>query len=211
MLNCSVVSDSLQPHRLQPARLLSPWDSSGKNTGVGCHALLQGIFLTQGSNPCLLPCRWILYPLSLWGSPHLNLITFQRFRLRIPSHCRGSRCEGQVFRAPTWILGDANFQVTAECMREIFLIFIFLVKSWGLGSGTAYLVQDHRASKWLSSLPPQTWAPSLLCSAAEKEGQWPLCWVGTAKGETRLICSEQLHHAPGPHGDTGDGSQGTGA
>ena len=47
----SVVSDSLRPHGLQPTRLLSPWDSPGKNTGVGCHALLQGIFLTQGSNP----------------------------------------------------------------------------------------------------------------------------------------------------------------
>ena len=34
--------------------LLCPWDFSGKNTGVGCHALLQGIFLTQGFNPCLL-------------------------------------------------------------------------------------------------------------------------------------------------------------
>ena len=38
-------------------RLLCPWDSAGKNTGVGCHALLQGIFLTQGLNPCLLLCR----------------------------------------------------------------------------------------------------------------------------------------------------------
>ena len=36
------------------ARLLCPWDSLGKNTGVGCHALLQGIFLTQGLNLCLL-------------------------------------------------------------------------------------------------------------------------------------------------------------
>ena len=35
-------------------RLLCSWDSPGKNTGMGCHALLQGIFLTQGSNPCLL-------------------------------------------------------------------------------------------------------------------------------------------------------------
>ena len=34
--------------RLQPARLLSPWDSPGRNTGVGCHFLLQGTFLTQG-------------------------------------------------------------------------------------------------------------------------------------------------------------------
>ena len=41
--------DSLQPHGLQPTWLLCPWDSPGKNTGVGCHILLQGIFLTQGS------------------------------------------------------------------------------------------------------------------------------------------------------------------
>ena len=34
-------------------RLLCPWDSPGKNTGMGCHFLLQGIFLTQGSNPHL--------------------------------------------------------------------------------------------------------------------------------------------------------------
>ena len=37
----SIVSDSVQPHRLQPTRLPRPWDSPGKNTGVGCHFLLQ--------------------------------------------------------------------------------------------------------------------------------------------------------------------------
>ena len=50
----SVVSDSLQPRGSYPTRLLCPWDSPGKNTGVSCHFLLQRIFLTQGSNPCLL-------------------------------------------------------------------------------------------------------------------------------------------------------------
>ena len=45
--SCSVVSESLQTHGLEPARLLSTWNSSGKNTGVGCHFLLQGIFPTQ--------------------------------------------------------------------------------------------------------------------------------------------------------------------
>ena len=39
-------------------------DSPGMNTRVGCHALLQGIFPTQGSNPSLLPCRRVLYRLS---------------------------------------------------------------------------------------------------------------------------------------------------
>ena len=56
----SVVSDSLQPGGLYPTRLLCPWDSPGKNTGVGCHFLLQGIFPTQGSNPGLLHCRQML-------------------------------------------------------------------------------------------------------------------------------------------------------
>ena len=49
--------------------LLCPWNSPGKNTGVGRHALLQGIFLTQGWNPGLLHCRWLLYCLSHQGNP----------------------------------------------------------------------------------------------------------------------------------------------
>ena len=60
----SVVSDSVWLHGLQPTRLLCPWNSPGKNTGVGSHSLLQGIFPTQGSNPGLLHGRQILYPLS---------------------------------------------------------------------------------------------------------------------------------------------------
>ena len=60
----SIVSDSLQPHGLQPARLLYSWDSPGKNTGVGYHSLLQGIFLTQGSSSGFLHCRQILYHLT---------------------------------------------------------------------------------------------------------------------------------------------------
>ena len=54
MLSSSVMSDSLQLNEPWPARLLCPWCSPGKNTGVGCHAFLQGILPTQGSNPCLL-------------------------------------------------------------------------------------------------------------------------------------------------------------
>ena len=46
---CLAVCNSLPPHGLQPTRLLCPWDFPGKNTGVGCHFLLQGIFPTQGS------------------------------------------------------------------------------------------------------------------------------------------------------------------
>ena len=63
----SVMADSLGPHGLYPARLLCPWDSPGKNTGVGCHALLQRIFPTQGSNPGIL---YLLY----WQSGSLPLV-----------------------------------------------------------------------------------------------------------------------------------------
>ena len=46
---------TLWDHGLQPAGLLCPWDSPGKNTGAGCHLLLQGIFMNRGSNQSLLP------------------------------------------------------------------------------------------------------------------------------------------------------------
>ena len=60
IISCSVISGSLQPHGLQPTRHLCPWNSPGKNTGVGSHSLCQGIFSTQGSNPDVLHCRQIL-------------------------------------------------------------------------------------------------------------------------------------------------------
>ena len=47
-----------------------PWSFAGKNTGVGCHFLLQVIFPTQGSNPSLAHCRQMLHHLSYQGSPH---------------------------------------------------------------------------------------------------------------------------------------------
>ena len=61
------------------ARLLCPGDSPGKNTGVGCHALLQGIFPTQGLNPGLLhvSCidRWVLYHCASWESLYVYIHT----------------------------------------------------------------------------------------------------------------------------------------
>ena len=74
----SVVSNCSQPHRLQPTRLPCAWDSPGKNTGVGCHFLLQRIFPNLGLNPSLQHCRQILYCLSHQGSPGETLGTTKR-------------------------------------------------------------------------------------------------------------------------------------
>ena len=74
VLSCSVISNSLQPHGLEPARLLCPWNFPGKNTGVGCHFLLQGIFPIQGLDRhvlCLL--HWQVDSLPL---RHLRRLGF---------------------------------------------------------------------------------------------------------------------------------------
>ena len=75
-----VMSNTFRPCGLQPARLLSPQDSLGKNIGVGYHALLQGIFLTQGSNPGLLNllhCHVYFFTPSASGNP--NKILSKRY------------------------------------------------------------------------------------------------------------------------------------
>ena len=75
----SVVASSLslpQPLKVKVSQLwchglYSPWNSPGQNTGVGSCSLLQGVFPTQGLNPGLPHCRWILYQLSHQGSPRI--------------------------------------------------------------------------------------------------------------------------------------------
>ena len=63
----SAVSDSLQPHGLLPARLLCPQNAPGKDTGVGCHFLLQGNLPDPEIDPWSPRYRQILYKLSNWG------------------------------------------------------------------------------------------------------------------------------------------------
>ena len=73
-VNCSVVSGTLWPRGLY----LCPWDPPGKNTGVGCHSLLHGVFLTQGLIPGLPHCRQILYHLSHQGKAWGKLLTWKK-------------------------------------------------------------------------------------------------------------------------------------
>ena len=79
MICCCLVAKScptlLQPQGQQPAMLLCPWDFPGKNTGGGCHLLLQLIFLTQGSNPRLLHWQADSSPLRHQGSPKPMIYT----------------------------------------------------------------------------------------------------------------------------------------
>ena len=68
-VSSSFTSGSLHHRGLRPSRLLCPWNPLGKNSGVGCHFLLQGIFPTQSSNQCLLDEQTDSLLLSHQGSP----------------------------------------------------------------------------------------------------------------------------------------------
>ena len=71
MLSCSVISDSLQAQGLKPARLFCPWNFPDKNTGVGCHSLLQGIFPSQGLN------LGLSLPLEKAMAPHSSTLAWK--------------------------------------------------------------------------------------------------------------------------------------
>ena len=76
-----VLSNSLQFHGLLPTRLLCPWDSTGKNTGVDSHSLLQGVFLTQLLNPSLNSFQMNSLPSEPPGKPSTSeyaIISFIR-------------------------------------------------------------------------------------------------------------------------------------
>ena len=99
---CSVIQPCPPLCRLQPTRLLCPWDSPGKNTGVGCRALLQGIVPTQDLNPGLPHCRRILYSLS--HQRNLRILEWVAYPFFLPQelnwgvlHCR-------------WILYQPSYQ-----------------------------------------------------------------------------------------------------
>ena len=113
-MDCSLPVSSI--HRYSP----------GKNTGVGCHALLQGIFLTQGSNLCLLwhlHCRWILYGWATGEASVTRLMickwrTWSLISLAIGHRMDWSKCKGLDQHLQLWLkantvdpwLGNSDFQ-----------------------------------------------------------------------------------------------------
>ena len=111
-------------------------DSPGKNTGVGCHAFLQGVFPTQVSKPGPPHCRWILCKLSHQGSPRTLEWVAYPFS-RGSSHSRnwtGFFCiAGRFFTS--WVPREAHIYVHIYSYWVIWVLYIF----WTL---TCYQIND---------------------------------------------------------------------
>ena len=103
---------------LQPHGLYSSWNSPGQNTGVGSLSLLQGIFPTQGSNPGLLHCRWILYQLSHKVSPRmLEWIAYPFSRGSFwPKNQTGVSCIAGGFFT-NWAIREAQ-RLLGSCQKD---------------------------------------------------------------------------------------------
>ena len=96
----------------EAARLLCPWNSPGKNTGVGSHSLLQGIFLTQGSNPNLMHCKCIF---TVWATKSMMRYHLTSVRMTIFKKARKSKCLWECGEKGSWYSFGRNVNWCNHC------------------------------------------------------------------------------------------------
>ena len=109
-VSLSVMSDSLWPQGLKPARLLCPWDSPGKDPGVDCHSLFQGIFPTQRLNQGLQHC---IEKVGL----KLNI---QKTKIMASGPITSWQIVGETMETVTdFIFGGSQITADGECNHEI--------------------------------------------------------------------------------------------
>ena len=146
---CFVMSDPCDPMDCTPSGSSAHGDSPGKNTGGGCHALLQGIFPTQRLNPSLLHCRWILYQLSYQWSPKSWLV-----RSGIRTHAYRGDCDMNAAPRPTGLFPTCtqNYMCIGICVCVCVCVYVLgaggslEIPSW---FQTNTLIKVHGISIWL--------------------------------------------------------------
>ena len=192
---------TLQSHRLLPTGLLCPWDSSGRNTGVGCHALIQGIFLTQGSNPPLL--RFCIGRKILYHSCHLGSSSSRIFFIKWDFMCsliNMMDLKRSLLKRSLLTPWDGNHDVFHG--TRSFAKNNFKTVALNLGfSGCSVIrnlparqnLQETRVWSWVGKIPQRRkWQPTLVFLPGKFHGQWSLVgyspWV-----HQELDMTEWLH------------------
>ena len=160
--SCPTLCD---PMDYRPPRRLCPWGSLGKNTGVGCHALLQGIFSTQGSNPGLLHCRWNLHRLS---HQFRQLPAF----LASSPQPRGNRAG--VFHPTNWQQEDWDLLRASLSSPRPRCPCSLVLGGWYWGVLSLYCI-SHNSVAWVSNIS-LNW--SQLCCISLITWKWNLFfWI----------------------------------
>ena len=155
---CLITSSySWQPHGLKPAKLLCPWNFPGKNTRSGCHFLLQGIFLTQESNPCHLFVYKAIIP-----DVHTGFRKGRRTRDQIANIC--------------WIIIKAR-----EFQKNIYFCFIGYAKAFDcMGQNKLWkILKDKGIPDHLTCLLRNLFAGQ---EATVRTGHGTTDWFQTGKG-----------------------------
>ena len=141
-----------------PDRLLCPWNSPGKNTGVGCRFCFQGIFLTQGSNPCLL--HWQVDNLYHWDTCHSpQSLTFHSTCFLTSSLCIHLHI---IFLNHLRITGDMT-ALSAEYMLSLFSRVRFFVTP---------LAVAHQAPPSLGISRQEHWSGLPFSSPMQESEKW---------------------------------------
>ena len=174
--NYSVVSYSLQLYGLYPTRLLCPWNSPSKNSGVGCHSF-RGIFLTQGSNPGLPHCRQILYCLSHQGSPNHwkrvdTCICVTMWSYLLHSMWDLNSLTRNQTHVPCIARQILNNRTTREIPHHLFFFFKFM-ESHTLNLYLFLAVLDLPCCSWAFSSWGK-WGPLSTCQCSGFSLQWLL-------------------------------------
>ena len=121
-----------------PGLLLCPWDSPDKNTGVSCHVVLQQIFPTQGLNPGLLHCRWILYLLSQRSISIKRLQTLLGGNFTLVNHhiSQSSKLKYQELKSPREFRTAVQIsQLPVQCKLIFLKETVTAKKRWDCGTG----------------------------------------------------------------------------
>ena len=179
------LSESLSCLTLQPHGLYSPWNSPGQNTGVGSRSLLQGIFPTQGQNPGLPRCRWILYQLSHQESP--RILEW----VACPFSSRSSRPRNQT--QVSCIAGLLRLQKCKLCSHPNLVRYHLwaLIKTLIKFSG----VETHSFSRQKPVLSPFAWQNNkaiLFCFTAPPQKEVSNQATGIWKGPKRHLGNAKL-------------------
>ena len=164
LLSHFIVSDSVRPHRWQPTRLRHPWDSPGKNPGVGCHSLLQCMKVKRQSEVAQ-SCPTLCNPMecSLPGSSIHGIFQARvlewvaiAFSMRVPRTARRSNQSILKEINPEYLLEGLMLKLKLQYYRQLIRRTDSLTKTLMLGKSEDRRSRGWQRMRWLDGITDST-------------------------------------------------------